>query len=335
MNSNIKRIYVIAKKIFDSYRKINLFNEDINLFFYDRRIYKLQELDIETLKKDWQQNKGTFIYDFKNKFKNLSKKNKKHESLIKNVYTQLNIIEIIMYNIKNYDAFNKMVKEAVIPTVLEEKKDFRKIEQHCEKKFIIEMKGKHKKIFYNTQKISECVKLKGRYIDELFKLYCDCKYEQIDKEKYENIVEKRNIQLIDQCKSKIHVQTHFLEQGYIEVFCPLCEKTYKIYLKINEENMQISKKYRNKELREKSYIYELGYTLKNNKEKRMEALENALLLGDWHSQTIIRFIQNKLIDYNGKRKNMEKAVQIWKEDLEDFIKIIYKKYGVKLNKEKK
>lgn len=335
MNSNIKRIYVIAKKIFDSYRKMNLFNEDINLFFYDRRIYKLQELDIETLKKDWQQNKGTFIYDFKNKFKNLSKKNKKHESLIKNVYTQLNIIEIIMYNIKNYDDFNKMVREAVIPTVLKEKKDFRRIEQLCEKNFIIEMKGKHKKIFYNTQKISECVKLKDRYIDELFKLYCDCKYEQMDKEKYENIVEKRKVQLLEHCKSKISVQTRFLEQGCIEVSCPLCKITYKIYLKINEENMQISKKYRNNELREKSYIYELGYTLKNNKEKRMEALENALLLGDWHSQTIIWYIQNKLINYNGKRKNMEKAVQIWKEDLEDFIKIIYKKYGVKLNKEKK
>lgn len=262
----------------------------------------------------------------------MSKKNKKQDLLIKKIYTTLSKIEIIMYNIKDLNEFNKMVKESIIPVVLKEKKDFEKIKENCEKSFIIEINGKHKKILYNIEEINKLTHFKYSYIDELFNLYSPCKYEKIGKEEYIDIVEKRKINLIDQCKSKIPVQCIFGGNGKIKIFCPVCKKEYLIYLKIDEKKIITSKQYNKKELNDESYIYKLGYSLKNSKEERMNALETALILGDWHSQKIIWYINDILIGRNGKRDNMMNAVQKWNEDLNDFIKILYEKYGIKPTK---
>lgn len=66
-----------------------------------------------------------------------------------------------MYNIKDLNEFNKMVKESIIPIVLKEKKDFEKIKENCEKSFIIEINGKHKKILYNIEEINGSLSIVG------------------------------------------------------------------------------------------------------------------------------------------------------------------------------
>lgn len=335
MDKEIKNIYIVAKEIYDNYKSVNSFYNNLNAYFYDKNIYKLLEFSEEKLKNDWDINKEYFLNDFKKKFKDLSKKNKKQSKMIKKVYNQLNKIDIIMYNIKNFNEFSRMVRDIVIPVIEQEKEEFKKINNECEKYFIIQTNGKHKKIFYNTQKISEITELKSNYIDELFELYRGVyRYEKIEDDIYKKIFREKGtkgIRYLHQCKSKMFLKTDFLGEGKLRIFCPICQINYILYMKMDDEVIHLSRLYsRKKELKEESYLHKLGYSLENKKEIRMNALEMALLSGCLHGQEIISFIKY-LIEYNGRRNNMENAKKRWQEDLEDFINLVYERYGIKLN----
>lgn len=319
---SMEEINIVCYKILGSYGGLDDFKMDVNKYLYNKSLHKLKSSKKVKLK-----NEKAFIEAFTNRFADIdiSWGNKKINKRIKSIFQKLTITEIIEYDIIDLSFFNDKVKKLIIQrkNFLEEI-EVEKILKQC---VICEKSNNNdNKIYYYSPEFIEKIykKYKTDQIDYLFKYYYNNKCKRISLSEYEKItnieeLSKRNsIKIIHKCNLKIFLNLEILKENKIELYCPICKKTYELVYRIPNYLSNNTKLITNEQ--RESYLYKLGYSTKKgvSEDERRAVLCLANLLGDMHNHEIINFLKY-LNRINRNNKNHQIANMKRKEDIEWFI----------------